>query len=152
MLLSDDIKVDSQEQCLLFARFPPEVRKQIWTYTVLAHNDLEHPYPENSHWYRPPDHTHYQIIDTTILSTCRAIYIEAKDLPALVNTFVVWQDLNRAPPTLNSAASLTPNVRGGWHRHLPHRRELPALPPSQNIRNVKLLAQQYCQSDNFREV
>jgi hypothetical protein len=71
-----------QTQCLLFSRFPGEVRFQI--YQLVLSQTHDHSRSIDKHSISPlyrPGHTHRTTIDTNLLLTCKLIYYEAKYIP-----------------------------------------------------------------------
>lgn len=91
---------DAQADSALF-KLPPEIRSLVWTHALTAYDDKSRPYQyEGSHHWRPK-HTCARVYDTALLSTCRAIYLEARHLPLSVNTAYVWcyrgPDVHQAP-------------------------------------------------------
>lgn len=151
---SETTAIHPQTQSLLFRLLPPELRRIIWKYAVLASNDTLNPYHPNTHWYRPPSGgtTHYTIIDAhCLLRTCRAIYDEARWLAATENWFRIWKGPSRGPVRLRDVAALRPHIRGVWlQRRYPmlrlvdDSRELPPAPPHL-VRRLHFFTQQYCE-------
>ncbi|KAF7351534.1 hypothetical protein MSAN_01585800 [Mycena sanguinolenta] len=78
-----------QEQSSLF-RFPPEVRIIVFAYALVECDDLSRPYSKHKAYYR----TEFKFagkITTSLLLTCRQVYIEARLLPVAVNDHIFWQ-------------------------------------------------------------
>ncbi|KAI9766653.1 MAG: hypothetical protein M1839_004793 [Geoglossum umbratile] len=93
----------------LYTLTPPEIRTRIFEYTVTATDLPDRAYKEDSYHYRP-GYTHRQRIDTSLLLTCRLIYLETRHLPLSQNELVFYyfrgpRHLFTAPqhffPTLN---------------------------------------------------
>lgn len=68
------------QQCLLFTRLPPELRRKIWTMVLQTQCSRRWAYSLRSPAWRP-DRTGAPFIDAAVLRTCRAAYMEAWDLP-----------------------------------------------------------------------
>jgi hypothetical protein len=88
---------DQQLGCPLFTRIPAELRNVIFPLALLRY-DLE-PYTADSEtesYYTRPGYMHYKRIDTSLLATCRRIYIETHLIPLRINEHVFW--CFRGPP------------------------------------------------------
>ena len=98
--------INIQDGCPLFCILPNEIRTEIFSLAILSDDDPTRPYPLNA-YYRRPGHTHYQLIDTSLLATCRRVYSETHDLPLALNEHTFWaRDEYCAAPGLRS---VTPN-------------------------------------------
>lgn len=73
--------INAQEACPLFSKLPPEIRNMVFDLALTPFNDLKRPLPPGSYYHRPGN-THAQIIDTTLLCTCRRIYLETYSVPS----------------------------------------------------------------------
>jgi len=78
----------AQAQSPLFSVLPAELRTLIFSY-ALAERDGATPISEDSFWYRP-DYTHYRCIDTALLRTCRAAWLETCALPRRNVSVRLW--------------------------------------------------------------
>jgi hypothetical protein len=80
---------DPQAACPLFARLPAEIRLQIFALVLTASDDTSRPYRTGAYYHRP-GYRFPHLVDTAVLLTCRAIYLEAYLLPARQNELVWW--------------------------------------------------------------
>ncbi|KAI9858417.1 MAG: hypothetical protein M1813_007521 [Trichoglossum hirsutum] len=78
-----------QPGCPLFTRIPPEIRTRIFEFALSEYDDVEGPYEENSHYYRPGYHYRHRI-DTNLLLTCQLVYLEAHLIPLSINEHVFY--------------------------------------------------------------
>ena len=86
----------------LFALLPAEIRRQIFQFTLLSYPDESRPYSRHTYWYRP-GYTHARVITTSLLLTCRRIYLETDLLPLTQNEHVFWGvERSRIPPYTSS--------------------------------------------------
>ncbi|KAJ7512535.1 hypothetical protein B0H11DRAFT_485296 [Mycena galericulata] len=83
-----------QQQSSLF-KFTPEVRNIVFKYALVECDDLSRPYNKHEPYYRH-DFKFAGKIATSLLLTCRRIYLEARLLPFAVNDHIFWQ--GGAPP------------------------------------------------------
>jgi len=79
---------NGQPQSPLFGGLPAELRTAVFAY-VLAERDGATAIPEDKIWYRP-DYTRYRYIDTALLRTCRAIWLETFAIPRRNVSFRMW--------------------------------------------------------------
>lgn len=86
-----------QPQSPLFSTLPAEIRNQIFSLALTPHEDLTNPYPEHDFCYRP-GHRARRILSTTLLLTCRRIWLEANHLPMEQTVHPFWFDSGRRPP------------------------------------------------------
>ena len=84
-----------QAGCPLFNKLPPEIRIRIFELALKAYDDKSRPFDEDSTFFCP-GHRYPQIQSTTLLRTCRRIYLETCLLPIIVNGIVSWHQ--RGPP------------------------------------------------------
>ena len=88
--------VNQQSACPLFTIIPPEIRNKIFRLALLSYCDPNQPpYPLNEYYARP-DYLRPRRIDTSLLETCRLIYLETRLVPIIYNEHVVW--CYRGPP------------------------------------------------------
>jgi len=66
---------------------PPELREQIFQHALSEY--IEYPYPPDTDYTRP-EHLGKKRISTTLLRTCKRIYIETAHLPARNKSHVFW--------------------------------------------------------------
>lgn len=93
---------DAQAACPLFCTLPSEIRFEIYSLALLSYDDPARPYPLDE-YYRRPGYTHYQLIATALLATCRRVYSETHDLLVAQTEHVFWaRDKYRVPPTARS--------------------------------------------------
>lgn len=109
---------DAQDACPLFCILPYEIRTEIFSLALLSYDDPARPYPLDVH-YRRPRYTHYQLIATALLTTCRRVYSETHDLVVAQTEHVFWaRDKYCIFPTARSAdphkyfQSMTAEQRG----------------------------------------
>ena len=90
--------INPQLSSPLFALLPAELRTQIFHYALLASPDFSKPYSKHSYWYRP-GYTHARRIATSLLLSCRRVYLETCTLPLALNEHVIWGvERSRIPP------------------------------------------------------
>jgi hypothetical protein len=88
--------VNQQLACPLFTIIPPEIRNKIFRLALLSYYDPNQPpYPLNEYYARP-GYLRPRRIDTSLLVTCRLIYLETRLVPIIYNEHVVW--CFRGPP------------------------------------------------------
>jgi hypothetical protein len=88
--------VNQQLTCPLFTIIPPEIRNKIFRFALLSYYDPNQPpYPLNE-FYARPGYLRPRCIDTSLLETCRLIYLETRLVPITYNEHVVW--CYRGPP------------------------------------------------------
>jgi len=102
-----------QAQSPLFSALPAELRTHIFAY-ALAERDGATAISEESFWYRP-DYTHYRCIDTVLLRTCRAVWLETFAIPRRNVSFRLWlgggdrmAPRRKSPSTSQRPRPLTP--------------------------------------------
>jgi hypothetical protein len=66
---------------------PPELREQIFQHALSEY--IEYPYPPNTDYTRP-EHLGKKRISTTLLRTCKRIYLETARIPARNKSHVFW--------------------------------------------------------------
>lgn len=79
-----------QSQSSLFSTIPPEIRTLIFNFALLDYEDLTDPYPQFAPYYRL-GHRGRIRSDTGLLSTCRLIFLETRELPLRLATFTFWK-------------------------------------------------------------
>lgn len=90
--------INPQAASPFFTIIPAEIRIQIFEYALLGYPDSTKPYSQHSFWYRP-GYTHARGIATSLLLTCRRVYLETDLLPLQLNEHVVWGvERSRIPP------------------------------------------------------
>ncbi|KAJ7602890.1 hypothetical protein FB45DRAFT_173759 [Roridomyces roridus] len=109
-----------QLQSPLFSTLYPELRNLIFEYALTEYDDLTRPYDKDSFYYRP-GFEFASKIDTSLLITCRLVYLETHLAPVSLNEHVFW--MYRAPPERKHAsdcnayfARLTVQQRGAVKR------------------------------------
>ena len=87
-----------QNQSVLFNAIPAEVRNRIFSIALTAYDDKSKPYqPQN--WFYRPDWYFHRKISTTLLRTCKRIYLECHLLPLALNSHTFWVGAGRGPPS-----------------------------------------------------
>jgi hypothetical protein len=89
--------VDVQMQSPLFSAIPAETRNRIFSIALTAYDDKSKPYHPQNWFYRPDWHFHRKI-STTLLRTCKRVYLECHLLPLALNSHTFWAGPARAPP------------------------------------------------------
>lgn len=87
----------------LFSVLPPEIRNHIFCIALTPYEDLSNPYPENDFCYRP-GHRAKLLFSTTLLLTCRRIWLEANHWPMEQTVHTFWYDESRRPPWQRQSA------------------------------------------------
>lgn len=87
----------------LFSVLPPEIRNYIFYIALTPYEDLSNPYPENDFCYRP-GHRAKLLLSTTLLLTCRRIWLEANHWPMEQTVHTFWYDESRRPPWQRQSA------------------------------------------------
>jgi hypothetical protein len=77
-----DGKYNEQSASPLFAVLPRELRDLIWAYATAPYEDPNAKFEENAYYYRP-GHTARLGTETSLLQTCRRVWLEANTLPML---------------------------------------------------------------------
>ena len=90
--------VHQQNQSALFNAIPAEIRNRIFSVTLTAYDDRSKPYQPQNWFYRPDWHFHRKI-STTLLRTCKRIYLECHLLPLALNSHTFWAGAGRGPPS-----------------------------------------------------
>jgi hypothetical protein len=81
---------DQQLRCPLFSHLPAELRNRIFTLALLRYDDeSQKPYPFHTYYTRP-GYMYPKRIDTSLLATCRRIYLETRLVPLNINEHVFW--------------------------------------------------------------
>jgi hypothetical protein len=113
--------VHLQNQSALFNAIPAEVRNRIFSIALTAYDDKSKPYQPRNWFYRPDWHFHRKI-STTLLRTCKRVYLECYLLPLALNSHTFWAGAGRGPPSRYFASAYqTPplsshdNVLGNWN-------------------------------------
>ncbi|KAK1221905.1 hypothetical protein PQX77_015285 [Marasmius sp. AFHP31] len=91
-------QVHDQNQSPLFSDIPPEIRTIIFRFALLAYYDKSRPFEVDAYYHRP-DFLYDDKIDTTLLQTCRQVYLETYRLPIALNDHVFWRGPSRGPPS-----------------------------------------------------
>jgi hypothetical protein len=73
------------------------MRNRIFIIALTAYDNRDKPYHAQNWFYRPGWHFHAQI-STTLLCTCKRVYLECHLLPLAVNSHTFWAGPARAPP------------------------------------------------------
>lgn len=103
-------KCNPQQQCPLFAQLPAEVRALIFTFATAPYDSpkLEEQYLETDFFYRP-SHRARHLTSTSLLLTCRRIWLEAHHLPLLQAQPTFWFGApGRRPAWANQQSAATP--------------------------------------------
>ncbi|KAK5735474.1 hypothetical protein LTR17_008172 [Elasticomyces elasticus] len=79
----------------LFSLLPPEIRDLIWAFATAPFEDSNAVFEDTEYYYRP-GHTARLRTDTTLLRTCRRIWLEANAMPMLQAEHSFY--LHRAAP------------------------------------------------------
>lgn len=82
-------KCHDQSQSVLFDKLPREIRDNIWAYATAQTEDPNHLYEKNRFYCRP-GHTARHRTSTTLLYTCRRVWLEAHMLPMLQAEHCFW--------------------------------------------------------------
>ena len=94
----NDQPINPQTSSPLFSGLlPAEIRGLIFKFALSTYADTTKPYKPNNWYYRPGYHAHPKI-STSLLETCRRIYLETHLLPFSVNEHVFWGSDDRGPP------------------------------------------------------
>src|SRR5271155_3159721 len=96
--------VHPQNQSALFNAIPAEIRNRIFSITLTAYDDKSKRYQPRNWFYRPDWHFHRKI-STTLLRTCKRIYLECHLLPLALNSHTFWGGAGRAPLSPSSASA-----------------------------------------------
>jgi len=81
-----------QSQCILYKRFPAEIRNCIFEYAVASVDDFDKPYRLNRVYCRP-GHLYHQKTDISLLRTCKRVFAEARLMPVAqtgTSILAVW--------------------------------------------------------------
>ncbi|KAJ6558098.1 hypothetical protein B0H19DRAFT_128661 [Mycena capillaripes] len=90
-------QVHNQLQSPLFATLYPELRNIVFTFALTEYDDPDRPYSKHECYYRPGFEFAGRI-DTSLLLTCRLVYLETHLAPVALNEHVFWMFPNRGPP------------------------------------------------------
>jgi len=104
---------NAQSQSPLFSILPPEIRTYIFSLALLQYEDLSNPYPEYDYCYRP-GHRARRIVSTSLLQTCRLVWLEANQWSMTQATHYFWYDEDRRPDwarTLSTGRFVTEDER-----------------------------------------
>src|ERR1700755_203002 len=85
----DQATINPQLQCPLFTLIPPEIRSYIFELALRPYYDYNKPCPVGTMYYRP-GYEYETRISTTLLYTCRRIYLETHLTIFAHNEFPVW--------------------------------------------------------------
>ena len=118
----------------LFAKIPAEIRNHIFRLVLTFFDDQTRPYKKSAFYYRP-DHRYAQIIDTTLLLTCRRVFAETRNLPASINEHTSWY--NRPPPDVD-------------RNSLPMEDSPAALKRRSQVAIIHIFTQQFWLEDQFQ--
>nr|GAT54813.1 predicted protein [Mycena chlorophos] len=83
-----------QQQSPLFNTLYPELRNLVFTYALTEYDDDTRPRSKHSRYYRPGQNFEGKI-STSLLLTCRLVYIETHLAPPALNEHDFWIDRNR---------------------------------------------------------
>jgi hypothetical protein len=130
--------IDDQRGSALFTILPPEIRNRIFAFACKAYETI--PYTPNDWYYRPGYHAHRRI-STTLLATCKRIYLETYNLPLELNEHVFWGSIERGPPRRYSGIDnyKRTDLNAFFDCLKPHQRA--------SIQEVHLFAQQFWLED-----
>jgi hypothetical protein len=106
-------RCNPQCQSPLFTKIPPELRNRIFSLALLQYEDLSQPYEQQDYCYRP-GHRARRIVSTSLLQTCRLIWLEANHWPMSQAVHSFWFDDDRRP----AWASAWPHSHGEHNRML----------------------------------
>lgn len=87
---------NSQSQSPLFGTLPPEIRNYIFSLALLQYEDLANFYEKNALWYRP-GHRARRIVSTSLLLTCRLVWLEANHWPMTQAVHCFWYHEGNRP-------------------------------------------------------
>lgn len=90
-------KCNPQSQSPLFTTIPAEIRNQIFAFALLQYEDFSEPYEEHDYCYRP-GHRARRIVSTSLLLTCRRVWLEANHCPMSQATHAFWFEQNARRP------------------------------------------------------
>lgn len=93
-------RCNPQSQSPLFNVLPPEIRNEIFSLALMQHEDLSNPYPSHDFCCRPA-HRARRIVSTSLLQTCRLIWLEANHCPMTQAVHSFWFDQYRRPPWIS---------------------------------------------------
>ncbi|KAM0707416.1 hypothetical protein Q7P35_004061 [Cladosporium inversicolor] len=85
-----------QSQSPLFSTLPAEIRNYIFSLALLQYEDLANPYEKNALWYRP-GHRARHIVSTSLLLTCRLVWLEANHWPMTQAVHYFWYHEGNRP-------------------------------------------------------
>ena len=112
-------KCNSQFQSPLFSTLPREIRDLIWSFATAPVEDETQKYAVNGYYCRPGHRARHKTY-TSLLYTCRRVWLEANALPMLQAEHCFWY--HRAAPDQRNPewmANLTElNRRNFGHLHL----------------------------------
>ena len=106
-------KCNQQSQCPLF-QLPKELRDMILEYASSQSEDLKRRYEETSFYYRP-GHTARLKTYTSLLFTCRRVWLEANSLPMKLAEHSFW--FQRGPYDGDGDTGWAMNVRREHNRY-----------------------------------
>lgn len=104
---------NTQSQSPLFSTLPSEIRTYIFSLALLQYEDLSNIYPEYDYCYRP-GYRAWRIVSTSLLQTCRLVWLEANQWSMAQATHYFWYDEDRQPDwarTLSTGRLVTENER-----------------------------------------
>jgi hypothetical protein len=108
-LLAGEADFSPQDACPLF-QIPGEIRNRIFEHVVTEHDGKDALSPTD-YWYRP-NFTHHTYVDTTLLRTCRRVWVETHHLPLEQTRRRFWAGMEDRAPTskLSSLPSYMPQI------------------------------------------
>ena len=154
--------INPQVASPLFSQLPGEIRRLIYQYALTASPDLTRPFSKHS-WHYRPGYTHARSINTSLLRTCRRVYLEVDRLAVSQNEHLIYQPVKHGPPghspyLLTFASSSSSSSSSSFKR-----RGLLKQVQREQIQQVHIFAQQswledwnnqwlhYCQSWSARK-
>lgn len=90
-------KCHQQDQSPLFGQLPKEIRDLIFSFATDQYEDMQNKYSETAFHYRPGNRGPLTT-STSLLSTCRRIWLETSQLPIRKSKITMWFEDNRGPP------------------------------------------------------
>ena len=112
-----DGNVHAQTESPLFSVIPAEVRNRIFSIALTAYDDKSNPYQPQNWFYRPGWHFHPKI-STTLLRTCKRIFLDNHLLPLELNSHTFWSGSDRAPPPHYFSSAFKEKLPSGRGRQL----------------------------------
>lgn len=122
-------KCNPQSKSPLYTNLPKELRDLIFAFASSQSPDENHQYDPNAYYYRP-DHPARLRTSTSLLQTCRLIWLEANALPMYQAEHAFW--FQRGPYDRHPDSGWRANVQNERNRYHAFLNSLSA----QNLRNV----------------